>query len=136
QNTPFAAAELNAATDKVISAKTAQSFSVTDADAERQRFIGWFNELEAVSMMNSQTASQGQAGVLGGNRLLNEKGFELGQFVQKGLIGAMMLDQIANIYLGTDKQSADNDAIVAGKNYTELEHHWDEAYGYLASNAT
>lgn len=136
QNTPFAAADLNAATDKTISSKTAQSFSATEADAERQRFISWFNELEANSKMRGNTAAQGQAGVLGGNRLLNEKGFEINQFIQKGLIGAMMLDQIANIYLGTEKQAAENDVVTEGKNYTALEHHWDEAYGYLATNET
>jgi hypothetical protein len=136
QNTPFTSADLNAATDKVISSKTAQSFSATEADAERQRFIGYFNELERISKMNGQTAAQGKAGVLGTNRLVDEKGFEYSQFVQKGLIGAMMLDQIANIYLGTDKQSADNTTPNEGKNYTAMEHHWDEAYGYLTSNDT
>lgn len=136
QNTPFASADLNAATDKVISSKTAQSFSATEADAERQRFINYFNELERISKMNAQTAVQGKAGVLGTNRLVDEKGFELSQFVQKGLIGAMMLDQIANIYLGTEKQSADNTTPNEGKNYTAMEHHWDEAYGYLTANET
>ncbi len=136
QNTPFTSADLNAATDKVISSKTAQSFSATEADAERQRFIGYFNELERISKMNGQTAAQGKAGVLGTNRLVDEKGFEYSQFVQKGLIGAMMLDQIANIYLGTDKQSADNTTPNEGKNYTAMEHHWDEAYGYMTANET
>lgn len=135
QNTPFTSADLNAATDKTISSKTAQSFAASEADAERQRFIMWFNELEANSKANGQTATQGQAGVLS-NRLLTEKGYELGQFIQKGLIGAMMLDQIANIYLGTEKQNADNDAVAEGKNYTPLEHHWDEAFGYFATNET
>lgn len=136
QNTPFTSADLNAATDKVISSKTAQSFSATEADAERARFISYFNELERISKMRSNTAEQGKAGVLGTNRLVDEKGFEYSQFVQKGLIGAMMLDQIANIYLGTDKQSADNTTPNEGKNYTAMEHHWDEAYGYLTSNDT
>ncbi len=136
QNTPFASADLNAATDKVISSKTAQSFSATEADAERARFIGYFNELERISKMRSNVAEQGKAGILGTNRLVDENGFEYSQFVQKGLIGAMMLDQIANIYLGTEKQSADNTAPNEGKNYTAMEHHWDEAYGYLTANET
>src|SRR5690606_12434594 len=46
QNTPFTSADLNSATDKTISSKTAQSFTTSEADAERQRFIGYFNELE------------------------------------------------------------------------------------------
>lgn len=134
KNTPFADASLNSATDKVIASKTAQSFSATEADAERQTFLGYFAELERISALNGQTAEQGKAGMLGGKRLVDEKGFEYGQFFQKGLIGAMMLDQISNIYLGTDKQSVDNTTKAEGKNYTALEHHWDEAYGYLTKN--
>lgn len=134
KNSPFTSGDLNAATGKVISAKTASSFSAAEADMERQRFIGYFNELDRISALNSQTAEQGKAGVLGSNRLVDEKGFEYSQFVQKGLIGALMLDQICNVYLGTEKQSADNMTVVEGKNYTAMEHHWDEAYGYLTSN--
>lgn len=134
KNNPFSDTKLNGATDKVIASKTAQSFSAAGADVERQRFIGYFTQLERISMLNGQTAEQGKAGLLGGKRLVDEKGFEYGQFVQKGLMGAMMLDQICNIYLGTEKQSADNTAKADGKNYTALEHHWDEAYGYLTKN--
>ncbi|MCB9044517.1 MAG: DUF4856 domain-containing protein [Chitinophagales bacterium] len=134
KNNPFSDASLNSATDKVISAKTAQSFSATNADAERQVFLGYFAELERISALNGQTAEQGKAGLLGGKRLVDEKGFEYAQFIQKGLMGAMMLDQICNVYLGDDEQSADNTITVEGKNYTALEHHWDEAYGYLTKN--
>jgi hypothetical protein len=134
KNSAFTSAELNAATDKTIVSKTAQSFSAGEADAERQRFYGYFDGLASASISRSQVATQGTAGLLDNKYLVNEKGFEYGQFIQKGLIGAMMLDQISNIYLGTEKQSADNDAIVSGKNYTQLEHHWDEAYGYLTQN--
>lgn len=134
KNNTFADAALNAATDKTIVSKTAQSFSTVDADAERQRFYGYFTKLETASNSFSQVAAQGKAGVLDGKYLVDEKGFEYAQFIQKGLIGAMMLDQISNIYLGTEKQAADNNNVVSGKNYTALEHHWDEAYGYLTSN--
>lgn len=135
QNSPFTASELNAATDKTISSKTAQSFSASEADAERQRFVNWMNDLAANSLQRGNTASEGKAGVLT-NRLLTEKGFEINQFIQKGLMGAMMLDQIANIYLGTEKQSAENNKVTEGKNYTAMEHHWDEAVGYFITNET
>jgi len=134
KNSPFADAALNSATDKVIASKTAGSFSAAEADAERQTFIGYFNELERISALNGQPAEQGKAGMLGGKRLVDEKGFEYGQFFQKGLMGALMLDQISNVYLGADKQSADNTVKAEGRNYTALEHHWDEAYGYLTKN--
>jgi hypothetical protein len=133
-NSPFANADLNAATDKTIIAKTAGSFSAVDAETERNRFKSFFDAQATASLSRLDSAYEGHAGKLG-NYLLNEKGFEYAQFVQKGMMGALMLDQISNIYLGTDKQAADNSAIVSGKNYTQLEHHWDEAYGYLTSNA-
>lgn len=134
QNSPFTNAALNSATDKTIISKTAQSFGAVDAGTEQQRFKDYFDSIAVVSTAHGQAAAQGTAGLLDNKYLVNAKGFEYGQFVQKGLMGAMMLDQISNIYLGTEKQSADNNSIVTGKNYTQLEHHWDEAYGYLTQN--
>lgn len=139
QNSPFAAAELNAATDKTIISKTAQSFATAAAEVERQRFLTYFDQLETASANFATEAVAGTAGyVTNGTSkyLVDAKGFEYAQFVQKGLIGAMLLDQIANIYLGTEKMAADNVTIIEGKNYTALEHNWDEAYGYLTANAT
>lgn len=131
--TPFTAADLNAATDKTIISKTAQSFSATDANAERTWFKNHFDSIAVASTYAAQTAATGVPGKLG-TYLVNGKGFEYAQFIQKGLMGAMMLDQISNIYLGTEKMNADNEILVSGKNYTALEHHWDEAYGYLTAN--
>lgn len=131
---PFTSADLNAATDKTLISKVAQSFSATDAETERNRFKAYFDGQAATSLHRTDSAYEGHAGKLG-NYLVTEKGYEYAQLIQKGMMGAMMLDQISNIYLGTDEQSADNVAIVAGTNYTALEHHWDEAYGYLTANA-
>lgn len=130
----FSDRNLNSALDKTIISKTAQSFLATDADMERQRFNGYLDILASISEMNNQQASAGVAGVLEKKYLVNEKGWVLNQLVQKGLIGAMMVDQICNIYLGTEKQGLDNSTIVSGKNYTQLEHSWDEAYGYMTQN--
>jgi hypothetical protein len=132
-NSPFSDAALNTATDKTIISKTAGSFSAAEAEEERNRFKSYFDAQAAASLSRTNTAAQGVAGKLG-NYLVNEKGFEYAQFVQKGFMGALMLDQISNVYLGTEKQAADNSDIVSGKNYTQLEHHWDEAYGYLTQN--
>lgn len=131
---PFANAELNAATDKTLISKTAGSFAPADAEVERNLFKSYFDAQAAASTQSATTAAVGQAGKLG-NYLVNEKGFEYAQFVQKGMMGALMLDQISNVYLGTEKMAADNSTIVSGQNYTQMEHHWDEAYGYLTSNA-
>lgn len=134
ENSPFADADLNTATSKTLISKTAASFPASQADEERQRFISYFNAVAEVSTQHGAVAEQGQAGILDGNYLVSEKGFEYAQFIQKGLMGAIMLDQISNVYLGTEKMAADNGNKVEGQNYTALEHHWDEAYGYLTPN--
>jgi hypothetical protein len=63
---------------------------------------------------------------------------EYNQAFNKGLIGALIVDQVLNNYLGSNRISnedyiADNtsETLVAGKYYTTYEHHFDEAYGYV-----
>jgi len=131
---PFTNPDLNTASDKTLIGKVAQSFSAVDAETERNRFKSYFDIQAATSLHRTDSAYEGHAGKLG-TYLVTEKGFEYGQLMQKGFMGAMMLDQICNIYFGTDAQSADNSVMVSGKNYTQLEHNWDEAFGYLTSNA-
>jgi hypothetical protein len=69
---------------------------------------------------------------------INAKGHELTQLFTKGLIGGMTMDQIVNGYLSAAKldtgtNRADNDAgtLVSGEDYTQMEHYWDEGFGYL-----
>lgn len=80
-------------------------------------------------------ASSGQAGVatsLDGTKtyLLDENGLEWAQVVEKGLMGACFYYQAAAVYLGPDRMNVDNETVVPGEG-TEMEHHWDEAFGYL-----
>lgn len=86
------------------------------------------------------TAREGIVGKLGSGqtstRFVNAKGLELNQAFNKGLIGAFTLDQIVNDYLTLTEDEGvqeDNDAGIKaeGKPYTDIEHFWDEAYGYL-----
>lgn len=83
-------------------------------------------------------AKEGTAGTLGGKRMVDGYGIEYSQIVQKGLMGAVLLDQIFNQHLGDAvlKNSAILEAnnkktLVSGTNETELELHWDTAYGLL-----
>ena len=85
-------------------------------------------------------ATEGNAGKLG-KRLVNEKGLEYDQAFNKGLIGAWTLDQIINHYLsrldeGTNRAEQDAGTKAEGKEYTNMEHFWDEAYGYLYGAST
>jgi hypothetical protein len=137
---PFRTASLNAATDKQLKGKTAASLSAVEVENERKRFESWFEKVAAASTSFDKTASDGQAGIATANNgtskyLVDEKGIEYAQLIQKGMIGAVLMDQIVNVYLGSEKQSLDNSKPVEGKNYTAREHSWDEAYGYLTKNA-
>ena len=143
----FSDADLNASS-KTIRSKTAASsdyFSANtvDANAIKTQFDGWIAaQVDNVFPNWAVTATAGNAGKLveagGTTRYVNEKGLEYNQAINKGLIGALMVDQMLNNYLsvsvldaGTNR--ADNDAgtLAADKNYTTMEHKWDEAFGYL-----
>jgi len=124
------AAALNASGQN-ISALTAYTRSPAAAEIVRARLINDFGKLAKSSQKVSSTASKGNAGKLG-TYLVDEKGIEQIQIIQKGLIGAFQLEYICNYLLSDDRLStANNTALVTGKKYTELEHNWDIAYGAL-----
>ncbi|TQF71614.1 DUF4856 domain-containing protein [Pseudoalteromonas luteoviolacea] len=63
-------------------------------------------------------------------------GLDLVQLIQKHLNGAVALSQGADDYLDEltiGDKSADNTVIADGKTYTELEHKFDEGYGYFGA---
>ncbi len=85
-------------------------------------------------------ASSGKAGLIKRSNnatiLVDENGVEFTQLNQKGLMGAVILYQLYNSYLADELDDAvDNSAIISGKNYTLLEHHADEAFGYFGAPA-
>jgi len=76
-------------------------------------------------------------------RYVNDFGVEYNQVIAKGLIGALMADQILNNYLSpavldeaTNRIDNDAGTVEEGKTYTTMEHKWDEAYGYVYGNST
>ncbi|SNR16012.1 DUF4856 domain-containing protein [Tenacibaculum jejuense] len=147
-NADFSDADLNAS-DKSIRSKTAASrdyfFSnVVEGTVIKEKFDNWIAEQVDVVFPNWNTdAAPGVAGRIqeaggGSNRLVNGKGLELDQAVNKTLIGALMVDQMLNNYLGvlvldegTNVADNDNQVLATDKNYTNMEHKWDEAFGYL-----
>ncbi|WP_430412747.1 DUF4856 domain-containing protein [Kordia sp.] len=154
-NNDFSDADLNAS-GKSIRSKTAASsdyFSAntTDANAIKADFDTWIaNQVSDVFPNWMNTATAGNAGNLqeaggGSTRYINGKGLEYNQAINKGLIGALMVDQMLNNYLSTSvldagDNRANNDAgtVEDGEAYTTMEHKWDEAFGYLygTDNAT
>ena len=86
---------------------------------------------------NGDLASAGVAGYhqgAGGREVyVNAKGLEIVQGFTKGLIGGLCVDQIVNGYLSESKLNSganDASALSAGE-YTDMEHYWDEGFGYL-----
>lgn len=74
-------------------------------------------------------------------RYFSANGLEPQQVFLKGMMGACLLDQSLNTYLsltkldgGLTKQNNTNRILTPGKNYTDMEHFWDEAYGYIFGN--
>jgi len=75
-------------------------------------------------------------------RFVNAQGLEYNQLVNKSLIGALTADQMLNNYLSvsildeaTNREDNTNGVLAEGANYTNMEHKWDEACGYLFGNS-
>ncbi|MCD6025381.1 MAG: hypothetical protein K0Q91_2297 [Fibrobacteria bacterium] len=63
---------------------------------------------------------------------LDSNGVDLSQMISKVLAGAVAYHQATAVYL-QEVTSKDNAALVSGKNYTVMEHNWDEAFGYFGA---
>ena len=140
--------ELNSSS-KNVKSKTAASVdyfssNTTVSNALKADFDGYIGEqVQQVFPNWGNVASAGNSGQLqenggGSTRYINGKGLEYNQAFAKGLIGALITDQILNNYLspsvldaGDNIVNNDNDVLDEGKDYTTMEHKWDEAFGYL-----
>ncbi|MBE7647798.1 DUF4856 domain-containing protein [Tenacibaculum finnmarkense] len=135
----FKGIDLNASSKNIVGAT---AYSHNDADKETVKVF--LNSIFTEAAKNSGTevlAKKGTAGIMnrkGSKKILvDANGFEYVQVFSKSLMGAMELDQIVNKYLTTPKLEVENDKNKEGKDYTAMEHHWDEAFGYsaLSNNA-
>jgi hypothetical protein len=105
-------------------------------------FEGYMNgiaEASAQTVADETTGAAGVAGVVASTTsdskyLQSAQGQEWTQLIEKGLMGACFYYNISSVYLASGKMDVDNSVAVdaaGGKFYTEMEHHWDEAYGYF-----
>lgn len=153
-NNAFTSAALNSS-GKNIKSKTAASsdyftlFLGGGSTVEKTEVQAFFESQFAIGVAASQgnVAAAGIAGsYLDGSktRLFAANGLEPQQILSKGLMGALMMDQISNQYLSVntlDKASTrienSNKVLSENENFTTMEHYWDEAYGYVygADNA-
>ena len=97
-------------------------------------FDGLISDL-ATASQSTEAGLNGIAGVVQSNDgaknyLLNENGLELGQVIEKGLMGALLYYQSTGVYMESGRMDVDNEVITAGEG-TDMEHHWDEAFGYF-----
>ncbi len=108
-------------------------------DLDVQLFEDLFARAAAASVDGNSgvTAANGVAGLItrensGNTILVDENGREFTQLIEKGLMGAVFYNQIYNTYLTSERigNDVENVALAEGKNYTAMEHHWDEAFGY------
>ena len=151
ENNPFTEEELNASSKNIKSklAASAEYFSsnTVESNAYKQDFENFLiNQANEVYPNWNTLAEAGIAGqVIDGSktRYISGKGLEYNQAYLKGLMGALLSDQMLNNYLsslvldeGDNKANNDAEIVEEGKNYTTMEHKWDEAYGYLYGDAS
>ena len=100
-------------------------------------FMGDLFATAETASTSGQIATDGVAGLLtrensGNTILVDANGREFTQMIEKGLMGTVMYNQIYNTYF-TDGRTGDdveNTELRDDSNYTDMEHHWDEAFGY------
>lgn len=100
-------------------------------------FESYMDSVANISTLNhtntSETYGEGGVWTNGNNSYLQSgTGVEYTQLIEKGLMCAVFYNQATTNYL-TGISDDDNTTIVSGKTYTEMQHHWDEAYGYFTS---
>lgn len=87
---------------------------------------GWFTTFETSNELDERSN--------GSFVIVDSKGRELVQLVEKGIMGAVFFNQAVDNYLHIDNLLADdNETLVEGKTYTEREHHFDEGFGYFGA---
>lgn len=105
--------------------------------ADQTLFETYMDNLEAASQ-STVAGSNGVAGVVTSpsnpskKYLCDANGVEWTQVIEKGLMGSLMYYQTTAVYLDASKigNGVDNTNVVAGQG-TNMEHHWDEAFGYF-----
>lgn len=147
-NNPFSTNELNTS-GKQLRDKTAASRdyfvnlggggSTLEQTDVRILFEAQFDAANSASQGNSASANVAGSYLDGSStRLFAANGLEPQQILLKGMMGASFMDQIVNNYLSVvvldeslNRENNTNKVLESGKNYTKMEHLWDEAYGYV-----
>ena len=127
EGNPFTSTELNESGKDIYS----------KIDPSRVIFIT--NLITDMGRINTTTkAKSGEGGLVTSadgtkSYIVNSKGWDYGEFLEKCLMGALMLHQVVG-YTSEDNigSSVDNTTIIEGEG-TAMQHHWDEAFGYFGA---
>lgn len=124
---------------------------LTDRGKILQDFNSWFDMSTRIAGLGQEKphehrSTEAQKGITGyvginiGDKdicFVDDRGIAVAEVYRYAIMGAIYLDKILNVHLSEDVtenpevRSAHNlTQLSAGHNYTELEHHWDLAYGY------
>jgi len=124
---PFTDASLN------TSGRQLKDKTILSEQANIERLL---DEVAAASR-STTPGSNGVAGVVttkDGTRsyLLAPQGVEYAELIEKSIMGAVFYFQATGVYLSEEKtgDAIDNTTVKPGEG-TPMEHHWDEAFGYL-----
>ncbi|MBE0393732.1 DUF4856 domain-containing protein [Flavobacterium sp. PL002] len=147
-NNPFSTTELNTS-GKQLKNKTAASkdyfelFLGGGSTVEKTNVQAFF-ETQLTLANQASLGTVASAGVAGSyldgssSRLFAANGLEPQQVLLKGMMGAGFMDQVVNNYLSknkldeaSNKINNTNKVLEEDKEYTTMEHAWDEAYGYI-----
>lgn len=127
-NNPFTGAGLNTS-GKDIKSKVFM--------LDQTLFENYMDSL-ALASQSTVAGSNGVAGVVVSPNnatkkyLCDKNGVEWTQVIEKGLMGALLYYQTTAVYLDASKigSAVDNSSVTPGEG-TDMEHHWDEAFGYF-----
>ena len=132
ENGPFSDPALNASS-KDLRSKTYNGLGAIDAN-EIEDYINAF--AQDAAMYKDSTWSPGQPGIVtkadgSGSYFLNADGVEYSEIIEKTLMHAVFYYQACEVYTREGKigDAVDNTIVTPGKG-TDMEHHWDEAFGY------
>ena len=101
--------------------------------------LSWFDQIDALAVARaSGEVPQDPTGRPVTKVYLTADGLDLLQLSEKFLRGSVAFSQGADDYLDDDIEGkglrSDHSALVEGEAYTELEHHWDEGFGYFGAS--
>ncbi|EGD33426.1 DUF4856 domain-containing protein [Capnocytophaga sp. oral taxon 338] len=117
------------------------SSSLVPTDRIKEDIINLFLSAKNIPLREAHPGISGDAGRRVGDAervYVDEKGIAPAQVFMRVIDGAIYLDKILLLHLDeryfsdtTLRRNHQNVILPPGENYTELEHHWDLAYGYF-----